>query len=72
MGHKTSAMDDRYTIIDDEAIDDAVVKMNDYQKRQSMISPTANLEIQLASVSDKEWDRIVSMRQSKQADRAAS
>jgi hypothetical protein len=58
MGHKTGAMDDRYTIIDDEALDDAVAKMNDYQKRQSMISPTAALESQLDLVPKKtgtEW-----------------
>jgi len=47
MGHKTAAMDDRYTIIDDEALDVAVAKMNEYQKSQSMMSPTTELESQL-------------------------
>ena len=71
MGHKTGAMDDRYTIIDDEALDDAVSKMNDYQQRQSMISPTTDLESQLDSISEAEWDRIVALRQSRIAAKTA-
>ena len=62
MGHKTSAMDDRYTIIDDEALDDATAKMNKYQKSQSMISGTSELESQLVSLSDEDWNRIVASR----------
>ena len=72
MGHKTGAMDDRYTIIDDEALDDAVAKMNDYQKRQSMISPTTDLERQLDAVSEEDWNRIVASRQSRVAAKTLS
>jgi hypothetical protein len=43
MGHKTGSMDDRYTVIDDEAFDDAMDKMNAYQKRQGMISELKEL-----------------------------
>ena len=72
MGHKTGAMDDRYTIIDDEALDDAVAKMNDYQKRQSMFSPTTDLERQLESVSEEDWNRMIAARKSRIAAKAAS
>lgn len=72
MGHKTGAMDDRYTIIDDEAMDDAVAKMNDYQRNQSMISATTELESQLDSLSESDWNRIVANRQSRVAAKAAT
>jgi integrase len=72
MGHKTGAMDDRYTIIDDEALEDAVAKMNDYQKRQAMISPTIDLERQLDAVSEEDWNRIVASRQSRVAAKTPS
>ncbi len=65
MGHKTGAMDDRYTIIDDEAMKDAVAKMNDYQSSQSMLSGTTDLQNQLSLLSDEEWSRIVASRQSR-------
>ena len=72
MGHKTGAMDDRYTIIDDEALDDAVAKMNEYQKTQAMISPTTELESQLALLSEEDWSRIVASRQSRGPSQAAT
>ena len=58
MGHKTAAMDDRYTIIDDEALDVAVAKMNEYQKSQSMMSPTTELESQLEMLFDEDWNEL--------------
>jgi integrase len=67
MGHKTGAMDDRYTIIDDEALEGAVAKMNDYQQRNSMVSLTGDLESQLSSLSEEDWNRIVAKRQPRQA-----
>ena len=72
MGHKTGAMDDRYTIIDDEALDDAIAKMNEYQKSQSMMSATSELETQLNSLSDEDWDRIVASRSRQLPPRAAT
>lgn len=62
MGHKTEAMDDRYTIIDDEALVDAVAKMDRYQKSQSMISQTSELERRLQLLSDEDWTRLVASR----------
>ena len=38
MGHHTDSMDDRYTIIDDEAVDDAVEKMRRFQSARGLIS----------------------------------
>ena len=65
-------MDDRYTIIDDEALKDAVAKMNDYQKRQSMMAPRTDLESQLDSMSEEDWNRIVVNGQSRVAARIVS
>jgi integrase len=67
MGHKTGAMDDRYTIIDDEALDDATAKMNEYQKNQAMMSATSELESQLNSLSEEDWNRIVASRSRQRA-----
>jgi len=58
-------MDDRYTIIDDEALKDAVAKMNCYQEGQSMISATSDLERKLDAISEEDWNRIVATRQSR-------
>jgi integrase len=38
MGHRTGSMDDRYTIIDDEAVEDAVEKMQRFQTRRGLVS----------------------------------
>ena len=62
MGHKTGSMDDRYTVIDDEAFDDAIDKMNAYQKRQGMISELKELAARVESLSDAEFQRFVELR----------
>ena len=72
MSHKTGAMDDRNTIIDDEALCDAVEKMSEYQKTQSMLSPTTELESQLDMLSEEDWSRIVASRQSRLASKTAN
>jgi uncharacterized small protein (DUF1192 family) len=38
MGHRTDSMDDRYTIINDEAVNDAVEKMLVLQSARGLIS----------------------------------
>ena len=38
MGHRTGSMDDRYAIIDDEAIEDAVEKMRSFQRSRGLVS----------------------------------
>ena len=63
MGHKTGSMDDRYTVIDDEAFEDAMDKMNAYQKRQGMISELKDLATRVESLSDAEFQRFVALRQ---------
>ena len=63
MGHKTGSMDDRYTVIDDEAFDDAIDKMNAYQKRQGMISELRELAARVESLSDAEFQRFIALRQ---------
>jgi hypothetical protein len=37
MGHESTSMDDRYTMIDDEALDDARRKMEDFQKARGLM-----------------------------------
>src|SRR5215469_16045779 len=54
---------DRYTVIDDEAFDDAIDKMNAYQKRQGMISELKELAARVESLSDAEFQRFVTLRQ---------
>ncbi len=63
MGHKTGSMDDRYTVIDDEAFDDAIDKMNACQKRQGMISELKELAARVESLSDAEFQRFIALRQ---------
>jgi integrase len=63
MGHKTGSMDDRYTVIDDEAFDDAIDKMNAYQKRQGMISELKELAARIESLSDNEFQQFIALRQ---------
>jgi hypothetical protein len=63
MGHKTGSMDARYTVIDDEAFDDGIDKMNAYQKRQGMISELKELAARVESLSDAEFQRFVALRQ---------
>jgi integrase len=63
MGHKTGSMDDRYTVIDDEAFEDAIDKMNAYQKRQGMISELKELAARVESLSDAEFQRFIALRQ---------
>jgi integrase len=62
MGHKTGSMDDRYTVIDDEAFEDAIDKMNAYQKRQGMISELKELAARVESLSDAEFQRFIALR----------
>ena len=38
MGHESTSMDDRYTMIDDEAIEDARKKMEAFQKQRGLLS----------------------------------
>ena len=68
MGHNTSSMDDRYTIIDDEALSDAIEKMKGYQERKGMLKD--DLETRIASLSDAEWDRLAALRRSGSATRS--
>lgn len=56
-------MDDRYTIIDDEALADAVAKMNHYQSEKAMRSGATELANRVQSLSDEEWQRLVQLRQ---------
>jgi hypothetical protein len=42
MGHKTGSMDDRYTIVDDEALEDAIEKMRAYQQRKECFQKPKN------------------------------
>jgi integrase len=63
IGHKTGSMDDRYTIIDDEALADAVAKMNHYQSEKAMRSGATELANRVQSLSDEEWQRLVQLRQ---------
>jgi len=63
MGHKTGSTDDRYTVIDDEAFDDAIDQMNAYQKRQGMISELKELAAGVESLSDSEFQPFVALRQ---------
>jgi len=46
MGHESTSMDDRYTMIDDEALEDARRKMDAFQKQQGLltIDPAARLQ----------------------------
>ena len=62
MGHKTGSMDDRYTVIDDEAFEDAIDKMNAYQKRDGMISELKELAARVESLSDAEFQRFIALR----------
>lgn len=62
MGHKTGSMDDRYTIIDDEAFADAKEKMNAYQQRQGMITELKELAGRVESLSDAEFQRFSELR----------
>jgi integrase len=55
MGHKTGSMDDRYTIIDDEALADAVARVNHYQSQKSMRSEAGELASRIRSLPDEEW-----------------
>lgn len=38
MGHESTSMDDRYTMIDDEAIEDARKKMESFQKQRGLLT----------------------------------
>jgi len=60
MGHKTGSMDDRYTIIDDEALADATDKMKNYQKERGMIAD--ELHSKVATLSQAEWNKLVALR----------
>ena len=46
MGHESTSMDDRYTMIDDEALDDARRKMEVFQKERGLLikDPATHLE----------------------------
>jgi hypothetical protein len=37
MGHESTLMDDRYTMIDDDALDDARRKMESFQKSRGLL-----------------------------------
>lgn len=37
MGHESTSMDDRYTMIDDEALDDARMKMEEFQRSRGLL-----------------------------------
>jgi integrase len=63
IGHKTGSMDDRYTIIDDEALADAVEKVNRYQSEKAMRSEAKELANRVQSLSDAEWQKLVALRQ---------
>ena len=56
-------MDDRYTIIDDEAVDDAKEKMNAYQRSRGMISELKELAERVESLTDAEFKRFVELRE---------
>lgn len=45
MGHESTSMDDRYTMIDDEALDDARRKMEVFQKQRGLLetNPAARI-----------------------------
>ena len=40
MGHESTSMDDRYTMIDDEAVEDARRKMDAFQAGRGLIDAT--------------------------------
>ena len=40
MGHESTSMDDRYTMIDDEAVEDARRKMDAFQSGRGLIGAT--------------------------------
>lgn len=50
MGHKTDSMDRRYTMIDDEAIDDARAKMEAYHRAKGLPNQTDELRALRAQV----------------------
>jgi len=72
MGHKTGSMDDRYTIIDDEALADAVAKVNQYQSQNAMRSEAKELANRVQSLSDEEWHKLVALRRQRSSPRRAS
>ena len=51
----------RYTVIDDEAFDDAIEKMNTYEKRRGMIAELKELAAPLESLSDAGFQRFVAL-----------
>jgi hypothetical protein len=58
---KLGSMDDRYTVIGDEAFEDAIDKMNAYQQRQGMTSEPKELAARVESLSDGEFQRLVAL-----------
>jgi integrase len=63
MGHKSNSMDDRYTIMDDEAFDVAIKKINDYQQQRGMMSEIKALAARVVSLTDPDFQRLVFLRQ---------
>lgn len=47
IGHKTGSMDDRYTIVGDEDLEAATIKMNAYQKERGLMSEYEELKSRL-------------------------
>lgn len=47
MGHETTSMDDRYTMIDDEALEEARRKMDLFQKSRGLIGDDSESRIDL-------------------------
>ena len=56
-------MDDRYTIMDDEAFDVAIKKMNDYKQQRGMMSEIKALAARVESLTDPDFQRLVFLRQ---------
>jgi integrase len=53
MGHESTSMDDRYTVIDDEALEDARQKMNAFQRQQGLATsadPAARIKALRAEI----------------------
>jgi hypothetical protein len=61
MGHASDSMDKRYTIIDDEAMTDAVERMGRYQKRKGMVKGP-DVTALVSGLSDAEWLKLVALR----------
>ena len=72
MGHKTGSMDDRYTIIDNGALADAVAKVNQYQSQNAMRSEAKELASRVQSLSAEEWRKLVALRRRNSPARRAS